>query len=363
MKDQSLEGLKGIACLIVAYNHFYNLFGKDEEISLTITKIFNPFINGSYMVYIFIGLSFYFVALKIYKSSEMNYGIFAINKYLRLVLPIFFLCLTIFFLNKIGIFNSLSKALELSGGGDNAINYESANKVRNVLWVPFAKCLFTAVTDFAFPIWMIHYIFLGAFITIIISLVLKDMNLWLSMIVAAGVWFCMIFYVNTFYSLAPIFAFIAYISYNFGFMSLNKNHLGRMIFLIGFSVNYISFIPIHFSILQKEIILNLGAACIVGGVLCDSEIRKILSMHPIAFLGEISFEIYLVHQPITTSIMAYLYIAQYSLSSRVRSIIMIIEYLVLIIVTGLIWKYSIRKFCIQIQNLIITLLKKYMIFF
>ncbi len=114
-KIASLSFIKGAACFIVAGNHFFNLypvrcFGLLYQIKWWFT-------NGSYMVYIFLAISFFLSSLKVYENENFCIGRETMKRYIRLLLPVMLMYTIVYLMKQYGLFGSLEYALELSGGG------------------------------------------------------------------------------------------------------------------------------------------------------------------------------------------------------------------------------------------------------
>ena len=92
-REEWIDNLKGIACVIVFIHHCYLAFssicyGINELVRI---KPFNIIISGNYAVCTFLIISAYLVSTQIYKScgvEKLKKIIF--KRYFRLVFPVFF---------------------------------------------------------------------------------------------------------------------------------------------------------------------------------------------------------------------------------------------------------------------------------
>lgn len=114
-KISSLSFIKGAACFIVAANHFFNLY--PVRCTGPLSHIERWFTNGSYMVYIFLVISFFFSGLKVYENENFCIGRETMKRYIRLILPVMLMYTVVFLMKQGGLFDSLEYALKLSGGG------------------------------------------------------------------------------------------------------------------------------------------------------------------------------------------------------------------------------------------------------
>lgn len=96
MKDERekwIDGLRGIACIIVFVHHFYLTFGSicfgiNELIKI---RPFGIIANGNYSVCLFLTISAYLQGTQIYKSNDIEKTRMIIFKrYFRLAFPVFF---------------------------------------------------------------------------------------------------------------------------------------------------------------------------------------------------------------------------------------------------------------------------------
>ena len=118
----SLDYIKGIACLIVAYNHFKNIYFLRVQ-GIWGEYIIRFFTNGGYMVYIFLGISFYLAAAKFYREENYKWGENITKRYFSLLIPVLCMYVFVFLINQLNGFQFYEKVIEITGGGDPAIHY------------------------------------------------------------------------------------------------------------------------------------------------------------------------------------------------------------------------------------------------
>lgn len=206
---ESLDYIKGVACLIVAYNHFKNIY------PLRVTGIFGEYVirfftNGGYMVYIFLGISFYLAAVKYYRTADYRWGENVKKRYVSLLLPVLSMYVLVFLLNKADAFRLYEKVTEITGGGDPAIHYPIDDSLKKMMAVGVLKTLISGSSDYIFTFWMLNRVVKGFLITLIISAIMKENKIKQACFYA--VIFLAIIYVNydIIYTMCPILSFIAY---------------------------------------------------------------------------------------------------------------------------------------------------------
>lgn len=121
-----LDGLKGIACLCVAINHFINVFCsrtvvQDNEKALFAYNLINnnPVLrllhNGNFYVMLFLLISAFLTSyLLINKKDMLYYKTTIFKRALRIILPVFAVCLITYIISKINGFENINKLQEIT---------------------------------------------------------------------------------------------------------------------------------------------------------------------------------------------------------------------------------------------------------
>ncbi len=355
-KNKAINGLKGLACIVVACNHFSNLYGND--LPSVLEKLI---INGGYMVIIFIGISIYFIAKSVLNNCVSDYGEFVLKRYLRLVLPIFLLCAIVFIGNMMGGFKYYGTAMSITGGGDPAVTYDNIFEFSDVIKASFFEVTFTSMNRYAFPLWMIFKIFLCGIATLIYTEIIKQKSFHQVCFFTIVSYLVIRQYLDGMYRIVPLIAFVAYVTNNVK-KDARKEYLNVILFILGFLTNYVDYSSQEYIINYLYDFQMIGAACLIFSVVDSDLINKIIGNKVLDKIGDHSFEIYLTHQPITTSIMAWLCIKQCSIFggySWVVRIILWIEYLLIVFCTSIVWKKTFSSFCYTIQEKLILLYNKF----
>ncbi len=167
-------------------------------------------------------------------------------------------------------------------------------------------------------------------------------------------------YLDGMYRIVPLIALVAYVTNNYKRDS-NREVLNTILFTIGFLTNYVGYFSQEYMVNYLDDFQLIGATCFVFSVVDSSIINKALGNRAFNLLGKHSFEIYLVHQPITTSIMAWLCIKQFNIFGEYSWLVRLllwVEYSLLVVLFSIIWKKTITLYCQIIQNRLILLYRK-----
>lgn len=333
-KIYTLSAAKGIACSIVAANHYFNLYPVSLPVPLLYFKKW--FSNGSYMVYLFLAISYFLASLKYYQTEHMNIGRESLIRYLRLVLPIIILYTIVYFLHRLGLFNKLEYALAISGGGDKAIDYSKIPPPGVMYKTALFRTLIKSTADFVFPLWMIYAVFIGNIVTWLFCGIYVSLKNLKSRVSVSILFILLVQQIDFFYVLCVLASCLAYACCQdikmprmltifcilFGIAAgfhRGRTSLDKWIYVVGSTA--LLFACIHSQILNT---------------LCRCRLPLILE--------KLSFPIYLIHQPVTTSFCAYLYLYlnTTSLNIGLQNAVLFLAYLFLIILLAIIWLKAVQ---------------------
>lgn len=166
-----LTGLKGLACVIVAFNHYVGGF-----INYTAwrDKLYCLFFNGTYMVNLYIILSCFFIAYAYFMDNK-RLGKILLTRYFRLSLLIMTVMLLVSGLQHIGAYQYWDKILPFTDSQrkeSDRLNYYVVYPASDAVKTAFA-CLFAGTTKFTFPVWMLPTLFKANMITALICIALE----------------------------------------------------------------------------------------------------------------------------------------------------------------------------------------------
>jgi peptidoglycan/LPS O-acetylase OafA/YrhL len=330
-KDYSLEGLRGLAALTVVIGHFTFVFFPYLGTAFTPVPgaapryFFEPWLmhppfslafSAEAAVCVFFVMSGYVLTTKYYRTgAEMEIQAAAAKRYVRLALPTFASIMFAWVLWKSGAIIS-GQAIELGLAGWAPVWWGTPYSLLGAVWNGLAGAPLFGDPMLNPPSWSICVELLGSVMLFaLIALFGKRPLLFL-------LWGLF---------LADFFAYRAAAAlYYVGFIAGALLNLARpwlrahqavsavlvVVGLIGCAFNWshefdwIRAIPLpNFQPLGPDLAGNarmfwnaVGAIALVAGVLGCVPVSALLSMRPFAFLGRISFSMYLLHAPILMSV-------------------------------------------------------------
>lgn len=171
-----LEGLRGVAALMVFFCHFsyafyYALYSTkileanmpgNLDAYLSVTPL-NILYNGKLAVQIFFILCGYVISIRYFQTGNKDYLVkSAVKRYFRLLVPIFFLEVVTFILMKVGAYHNEAAAV-ISKSQDWFMNFNLQNPtVPTLLKEIFFDAFFGEPFYYSNVLWIIKYEFLGS---------------------------------------------------------------------------------------------------------------------------------------------------------------------------------------------------------
>ncbi len=304
-KLQNLEGLRGIAALIVVLFHFIvsyfpvlvlpNSDYPNKLIEYIAKSPLNVFFNGLFSVSIFFVLSGFVLSYKFFKTEEVESIIStAFKRYIRLVIPVAFSILLIYLLMKINPEN-ISSTIKDTG-------------IFDVLYEGFIGCFLTPSNKYSPVVWTMYYELSGSFLVFGFCLIFyaKRNRIF-------GYIFLMIFFWGTHYFsfFAGILLSDLYVLYgNYIKSNIIKVVLLLIALFLGsyptlFDQKTISTTIYSFMYFNstKEIFIiyhSLGATLLLMVLMNSDKMNKLFSSKLLVSLGKISFSMYLIHMIVLT---------------------------------------------------------------
>lgn len=311
-----VDGLKGIACILVFIHHFTlaffpaSFFGDPSlEHFTNESRLYQSplsfIINGSFWVSVFCILSGFVMTISFsYKKGKLTNTV--LKRYITLSVPVFIISGIIYLLNILGLLFDKSAA-KLSGSYawlGTVVNHNLS--VGKLFYSSFISVIFMGDYTFNTAFWMLKYIFFGTILVCVLNFALNNKSNYYLIIVAllGGLLFWKFDLLSCF-----VFGFIlakVYKSYKSKitniFSALGVPCILASAFLGGYPSgaepkNYYKFFRIK-NIYYPHI---LGAVLFVFGIMITIPIVKYLSLKFFLFLGKISFAIYLIHIPVLMS--------------------------------------------------------------
>lgn len=362
-----LDGLRGIAAVNVMIMHFFVVLTPAMVYSNQTPSHFGNFESvfsstplgligaGNFSVCIFFVLSGFVLTQKYFRTAESSIIISgAVRRYLRLAVPVLGAVILSFLLSSAGLFRYYAETV-LVTSGNNPANYwmsywtftpDIIDAVKQALWESF----FTGSDLYYNPVlWTMTIEFYGSMLVFAMSLLFGlRRNRWTFYLAAAVVFF------NSYYLAFLIGMALADVSTNKmpGLNTGNKKILLTLLCVGLFLGSYPVSNPIVNSSLYaflnnglfknpKMIYHILGAGMIMYVLLHSERLQKVFSSPVPAFLGKISYSLYLVHFLVISSLTCALFLALYPIMPYGAAVIAacLLSLLLIIPVSYLFYKY------------------------
>jgi peptidoglycan/LPS O-acetylase OafA/YrhL len=385
-KIKHLEGLRGIAALIVLFchieytcfpdhtAHFYNAInnsGINAPLKFVLNNIVGRIMDGGLAVWIFWVMSAYVISISFFKKADNYNKVLAAyfsKRYFRLAIPVLFSILFAWVLLHFGLmFNrELAVADKVYPVNDwlySMYTFEPNffDAVKSALYTTFFD--FQQLSSYNSILWTIQNEFLGSLfifslfgivrhnslrgivylITAIIVLALQQV--WLAAFVA-GYALCDYDFFN---SASRYIRLAKIIEHKLHRYKLVNFILSIVFILFGYSVLSFLKIPIAF----HKLILSIY---IVYVCLRNDLFKEILSSKLPFFFGKISFSLYLIHLPVICSLTSFLILNNDNLQGKIFASLATIT--AVIILSFVFMKYIDKK-AVLYANIIGKYFKKY----
>lgn len=364
-----LDGLKGIACLLIFTHHFClafypaihygngaisNLFGIDTYLSDSPLSVL---LNGNFLVAIFCIISGVVISIQVIgmmdktKISEV-----IVKRYFRLMIPLLPIGILVYFMLRFGFFSNFD-ASSYTNSPWMVQYYNNKLGFIETLKLIFIDTWFYGSDTLSNAFWMLSQLFYGTFLSIILSMISWKFNkhTWIIYVMIA-----VCFVANQTLSLAFILGTLLAWLYKNKFMIFNK-YLGFILLIVGvFLGGYPSgVIPNNvYSFLNGGTHVTwhiLGAFLTIYGLCSSKLLQKVLSMRIFKNLGSISYSIYLIHIPLLFSISTSIFISIINQVGYFYSTLIsfVLSSVILILISYFYNKY-IEKFSLMIQKKVLN---------
>lgn len=367
-----IDGLKGIACIMIFVHHFFVGFmpasyygvgamqhGNDGWEVLLSQNPASVLINGNFWVCVFCVLSGLVQGYKIFSMESLDRlpkGM--VKRYFRLSLPVFFISMIVYLMMKGEMFYNV-QANQIVQSPWLETYYLEKKRLKDVFYTSFISVWFVGDSTFSNAFWMLKEIFVGSYLTYILSMIgyKKRKNV---LVIYAGLG--IIFLILQSYMLAFVAGvIIAYIMANTEKKLKYQPTIGGIEILAGcfFGGYPTGVVPTNvyrlFSFQSYVIWHILGAFLVILGIYHCKIVQKILSMKNCLVLGENSFAIYLVHIPILFSFSSWAFVEIYERLNRYQLSVMLVLIMSLLAVLAGAYLYHniIENICGKIEQKII----------
>ena len=323
-REEQLDGLRGIAALIVMNSHFVcaffpylnskffpEIFSNSDKVNNLIGFLQSPglsiIFNGHAAVCVFFVLSGHVLSIPFHKKKLDKLFIRLLGRYLRLNIPVAFVTFISLLFSELNLYkNSVIAGLSNS----NWMNYwykEDQMNIVNAFNSSIYKGIIYGDDNFIPPLWTIKIEFLASILLLsyLIFTFNKDQKFTLPLFL---IFLTYIFKIEAlYYYLFVAGAFLKFIP------NLKKSYCYLLVIISTYFISFQN--SIHYKILseiqyhfpQRTLYHGIGSIILVYCVR-QGFLNKYLKSRINLFLGKISFSLYLIHHLILCSVISLLYI-------------------------------------------------------
>ena len=337
MRIKWIDGLKGIASLMIFLHHFILAFipalyyGGDVKTHLFANEgnlADSPllfFVGGHFLVSLFLMLSGLVLSLQVYRIKSIKDLITKIiTRYLRLAIPVFIISLIVYIMARLGLFyhNSI---VETTGSPWLRLFYQVPLSLKSVFETSFYTVWFVGNDTFSTAFWMLTHLFYGSLLTYGVIYLTRNYKPYYQLIFL----FIVLFITTVLDSYLVNFAYgmiMAWMMHNNVVLIRNKITILLVlicgIFLAGFPqgvlpLNFYSMLLFLSTFVTTSIHVHaLGSFLIILSIQHFKKLSLIFESTYPQILGRYSYSIYLTHIPLLFSLSSFMFFIanQYSLS-------------------------------------------------
>ncbi len=356
-----MEGLRGLASIIVVLSHFVvffypSLYTGDPSEARFVSKLdiviagtpLNLIYNGNFAVCIFFLLSGYVLSYKFFRTNDYEHVISgAFRRYFRLLIPVLAINIVTFVLMKENLF--FNKQVGNLTGSTWWLNqqWSFAPTVSNLLRESFLGVFFLQADNYNPAQWTMMYELLGSYLVFAILALFgryKNRNF---------VYFilCCVFFQT--YFLAFIAGLIICDLNINGFIEAFSKKAFKWVLIglifgsypAGMDVSNTIYRIFDFSaVYDAPIIYNLplfyhilGSVCFFLVLINSERLQRFFSAKPLLLLGRMSFSIYLVHLPIMGTFSGFMFVSLHrSMNDSAAFAVTFVSSVVLILIVSFI---------------------------
>ena len=338
-KVKYLDGLRGLASLMVAISHFLLAFypatftGQLSQAHINFNNIesffsysvISVFTNGNFAVYIFFVMSGFVLSRKYFSKNDPDILIeSAVKRYLRLFIPVFTTIVISYICIKLGFYFNKEAALISKSDFWLGRFWNFVPDIKYTLFSAFVGVFFYGNQFFSTTMWTMNAEFFGSML--VFSMLALTHNLRKRWLIYLFLTLIFLKYGN-YYNIS----FIGGVVLSQYFESIIEWGKSRISFLPIVALFIVSFIAggypskldlsgTIYASLGTNSFLNsfdlfhmIGAVALLSAVLVSPTTHRFLASKPLIFLGDISFSLYLIHPIILGSFSSWLLIHLQSL--------------------------------------------------
>ncbi|WP_054955469.1 acyltransferase family protein [Paenibacillus dakarensis] len=326
MKIVYLDGLRGTAAFIVVVAHFFQVFmpsvfeGKKEIEHFAFEGLaartpMNLIFNGNFSVCLFFVLSGYVLSCKFFKTKNNSVILSsAIRRYFRLAAPAFFSVILAYLIMIMGLgaFDNIREITLSSMPDPFAADARLLTMLQESLFYTF----FTYGSGYNPVLWTMTYELFGSFLIFAFLLTLGRRNIRFAGYAILFYWFIDSYYLG--FILGMLLSdlknserdWLAYINkpwINF-FMLITGGFMGSFPYINPQGTMY-SFLVWESSDFSFFVFYHvIGSSLIITALLNSRRMQSLFSLKLFAYLGKVSFSLYLVHFTIICSFGSFIFL-------------------------------------------------------
>ena len=372
-----LEGLRGVAALVVVISHFIRIFypallesnpeiiHNEFELWISGTPI-NLLYNGNFAVCIFFILSGYVLSIKYHvkKDFEIIYEM-GIKRYIRLAIPVATSIFLAFLLMKLDIFfyDEIIDTTKATMENPYILHHDSIRIIK----LAFFDIFILGDASYNPVVWTMRYELIGSYLVfILIPIIVLLKNDYIKYI---------------FYTISLVFIVtflgLFFIPFILGVILCNMHYNNRGVFkykgkkykffmlIIGLflgsypytdtSYTIYNFLEFDFLGQRTSGIYHIGGAFfLMISMLSSSLLQNLFSKKLFYFLGKISFSMYLIHFIILCSFSSFIFkeLIQYNLNYNLMILLTIIPTVILILISSYFMNKYVDSLSIKVAKII-----------
>lgn len=380
-----IDGLRGIACVMIFVHHFLLFFYPATYWGLDATthtpKAFHwdamlaqspvaCFINGNFWVCVFLTVSGLVLSNYVFSHSLSQVADSMLKRYFRLSLPVFVLSAIVFLMMKWNMFSEMAKAASMTGSPSLLTLYATKASFLEVLLDSFINVWFVGDQTFSGAFWMLSALFIGSYVSYILALIAKERRfLWgyVGMLLILGM-------LDSLVACSVMGGLLAYWMRQIGHPGRGLRWVGALagilfliagLFLGGYPTgvtpeNVYRLLPkLPSAFTPYQVWHIMGAGLFVLGLTLVCTLQSLLEMRLFQFFGRLSFSIYLVHLPLLCAFIVPLFIwfielgLAYTLSALLA---FVISFAVTVLVAWL-FEFLVEQNCNRIAQMLLSVKK------
>ena len=316
-----VDGLKGIACILIFCHHFALIFfpatfygqwatshlnGMDTYLA---QSPFGVILNGNFLLAVFCMLSAFVLSLQVLGMEDKSrLGGVVVKRYFRLMPPLFGIGFLVWLLLRFDLLLGAETAA-VTGSPWAGLFYQRTLSFREFLEAALVKVWFYGDESLSTAFWMLSRLFYGSFLSILLSTAAWKYRrkAWFFYVAAA-----MLLFDQSELLLAFVLGTLLAWMTRQG-IRLPKLAAPAAVFLGLILGGYPSGISAtnfyrYFRGLEFADWHILGAFCLLLGIFSWEKAQKVLSWRPFGWLGKISYSVYLLHIPLLFSLSAGIFL-------------------------------------------------------